>query len=255
MYILIILVAYGFFFFIGKNAELTIKEISDMKFYYTIINDYFTTSASFSRLNLGTTRYSVADRSNKKVGFLTGAEIFRLDLDVFCGTAADKMLECKLIEKFDHIYHMLEPAEIVHTHTESDFFISIVKVLFSKLCEEVILSDNPYKTKVVQDEDINKEVVSTKPIGIGMPNTWHGYPDARMRSKDSSIELITYSNGSLSPGTSVMVEAKVDKITVDWCLCSFFIYRTQLASHLKFLNSNNNVVGFTCHDMHVQLQA
>ena len=67
----------------------------------------------------------------------------------------------------------------------------------------------------MKDEGIDVKVVRTGNTGIGMPNTWHGYPDATMRAtKYSSTDVINYGNGSLSPGNSVLFEAKVEKINV-----------------------------------------
>jgi len=67
----------------------------------------------------------------------------------------------------------------------------------------------------VKDEGIDVKVVRTGNTGIRMPNTWHGHPDAMIRtSKYSSTNLVNYGNGSLSPGNSVLFEAKMEKINV-----------------------------------------
>ena len=76
---------------------------------------------------------------------IPGKDIFNIDLDVFCRTAKDKTLECEQLDKFDHIYNELQSSELVCSHSESEFFISVVKVLFTKLCKEVVFSKDSYK--------------------------------------------------------------------------------------------------------------
>jgi len=114
-----------------------IKEISNVKFYYTVcyINEFFDPCASFLKL-----RCNVGEDETQEAPYISGKDIFNLNLNLFCRTAKDKTLECEQFDKFDHIYNELQPSELVHSHSKSEFFISAVKVLFSKLCEEVVLS-------------------------------------------------------------------------------------------------------------------
>ena len=170
------------FSIVGSSNELIFDE--KLKFYYITIDEYFDSTAAFSQLTLS------YNNGAKEITYITGREIFTLD--VLYGTDKDKNFECKLLKRFDDVYCKLKPSELKQSK-EAEFFISAVKVLFSKLCNEVVLNEGSYTTKVAKDKDINVKVVSTGRIGISSYNTWHGYPDARIRvSKYSSVDVINY---------------------------------------------------------------
>ena len=48
-------------------------------------------------------------------------------------------------------------------------------------------------------------------LGLGTEETWHGYPDARIRTGISDLPIISAEDGNqqVSPGNSLVTEAKL----------------------------------------------
>jgi len=103
---------------------------------------------------------------------------------------------------------------------ERNIFFSLANEILSKLCSQVYLSSETFKTKfkeeIEHDPSLVTPNVSIDEIGIGKFYTLHGYPDARVRAFPGDIHAIQMtSDDSDSPtgtlGDSCIIEGKANE--------------------------------------------
>ena len=95
---------------------------------------------------------------------------------------------------------------------EKSTFKKIVDNVLSKL-GNVVMSKQSYGA-VNEDDDQSSSGRSTNVysdwLGLGTPQTWHGYPDARIRIGSNDTTVISSTDDDpTSPGNSLPIEAKL----------------------------------------------
>ena len=103
------------------------------------------------------------------------------------------------------------PTDAIAENRESELFLNIVAYLLQHLCSEVVLDNQTYK-ELLKEHEATGENVRSEPLGMGKPQkTWYGTPDARCRgSANSDTTILGQTIGDESPGTTTVVEAKMD---------------------------------------------
>lgn len=123
------------------------------------------------------------------------------DLDVVTLTGRntfDDDEKNKVLEIFlNQLKNIVVSKEVLQPLEKNSFF-AIAKELLSKLGSEVMLSHDTYTKMVMEDSSVPKNV-RVSCLGLGTLETWHGYPDARVRATSMETEVLS---PSLDPDAS-----------------------------------------------------
>lgn len=101
---------------------------------------------------------------------------------------------------------------------EKSTFQAIAQNVLSKL-GQVVLSkhtygiadqEKPYQPKLIDSSSISSESNTVEWLGIGTSQTWHGYPDARIRAgTNETTVVLSTDEDPTTPGNSLPIEAKL----------------------------------------------
>ena len=183
------------FIFTGE-AETLVKQLEDVSF--TILNvGYFTPNSNFSE-----SKFS----SISAAGYISATTILAI--------SPEQLVVGGFMGMLDSIntQHFVEGGTGPDGPKEKNVFVSIMKNLFTKICERVYLSSSYDVT-----ENFSDPIIERTHIGIGSAQTLHGYPDSRVRAKNSEVHLISHENDAsespVSDGDSIIIEGKRSTVT------------------------------------------
>ena len=135
----------------------------------------------------------------------------------------------KVLEIFlNQLKNIVVSKEVLQPLEKNSFF-AIAKELLSKLGSEVMLSHDTYTKMVMEDSSVPK-TVRVSCLGLGTLETWHGYPDARVRATSMETEVLSpsldpdASCGRASPTSSIgdtcIIDGKKNKFNLHQLICT-----------------------------------
>lgn len=143
--------------------------------------------------------------------FIATSKLFNLS------TITDKLTNPELQKSFKNMVSMchdpgIDLSFVSSKANEKSTFKEIVYNVLSKL-GNVVMDKQSYGA-VKEDDDQSSSGRSTNVysdwLGLGTPQTWHGYPDARIRIGSNDMTVISSTDDDpTSPGNSLPIEAKL----------------------------------------------